>query len=85
MTGSRMRNARDARRTVSWTDFDAFDTQQQLWSFARDESSGESDERAALVRNAVRAARPTSSGLVFKLSSSSITVNGMTTSTPAKL
>jgi RNA polymerase sigma factor (sigma-70 family) len=53
-----MRNARDARaarRNVSWTDFDAFDTKQQLWSFARDESTGESDERAALVRNAVHA------------------------------
>ena len=50
-----MRDGRAARRTVSWTDFDAFDDQQQLWSFARDESTGEGDERAALVRNAVRA------------------------------
>jgi RNA polymerase sigma factor (sigma-70 family) len=50
-----MRDARAARRTVSWTDFDALDAREQLWSFARDESTGEIDERAALVRNAVRA------------------------------
>lgn len=51
-----MRDARAARRTVSWTDFDAFNAEAQLWSFAKDESTSESDERAALVRNAVRAA-----------------------------
>lgn len=51
-----MRNARAARRTVAWKDFDAFDAGEQLWSFAKDESTGESDERAVLVRNAVRSA-----------------------------
>ena len=36
---------------------------------------------SSIVRSAVRAARPTSSGRVFRLSSSSMTVSGMTTST----
>ena len=31
MTGSRMRDARAVRRTVSWTNFDAFDTSEQLF------------------------------------------------------
>jgi hypothetical protein len=54
-----MRDPRAARRTASWTDFDAFDVAEQLWSFARDECTSESDERAALVRHAVRAALST--------------------------
>ena len=39
--------------------------------------------RSSIVRSAVRAARPTSSGRVFRPSSSSTTISGITTSTPS--